>query len=188
MYEQIMDFMDLAEKLKCNVRHSFTSNGRPESVAEHTFSLMVMVWLVKDEFPELDMNKVMEMCLFHDFGEAITGDIPSFDKTGSDELAESKAVEQVILTLPEKRQKRLRELFEEMEERTTKEARLYKALDKMDAVIQHNKSDLGTWIPIEYELQKIYGVEEAGEFPFVAGIRETVLEVTRKKTGEKNEV
>lgn len=188
MYEDIMEFMNLAEKMKCNVRHAFTSNGRQESVADHTFSLMVMAWLVKEEFPELDMNKVMEMCLLHDFGEAITGDIPSFEKTGKDELVEQKAIEQVILKLPEKKQEQARELFKEMDERTTKEARLYKAMDKMDAVIQHNKSDLDTWIPIEYELQKTYGMEEAAEFPFIAGIRDKVRKVTQEKTGEKYEI
>ena len=87
-YQALLDWMDLTEKLKCNTRHSWTSSGRHESVAEHSLGLGMLAWLVKDEFPECDANKVMEMCLIHDIGEAITGDIPSFEKKLSDEERE----------------------------------------------------------------------------------------------------
>lgn len=56
--KRLMHFIGLLEKLKCNTRHSWTSSGRRESVAEHSFMLAVMAYLVKDEFPEADM----EMC------------------------------------------------------------------------------------------------------------------------------
>ncbi|MEI3220445.1 MAG: HD domain-containing protein [Lachnoclostridium sp.] len=45
----LLDFLSLAEKLKCNTRHSWTSTGRRESVAEHTFRLLVFAWLVKEK-------------------------------------------------------------------------------------------------------------------------------------------
>ena len=73
-----LDFLKVAEKLKCNTRHSYTSSGRCESVAEHSWRLAVMAYFVRDEFPEADIDKVIQMCIFHDMGEAITGDIPAF--------------------------------------------------------------------------------------------------------------
>ena len=74
-----------AEQLKNNTRHSWTSAGRHESVAEHSWRLALMAYFVKDEYPELDMDKVIRMCLIHDLGEAFTGDIPAFVKTEEDE-------------------------------------------------------------------------------------------------------
>lgn len=82
--ETLLDFMGVAEHLKCNMRHSRMTDHRRESVAEHTYRLCVFAWLVKEEFPDCDMDKVMKMCLFHDLGEALTGDIPAFVKTDDD--------------------------------------------------------------------------------------------------------
>ena len=152
--EKVIEFLKITEKLKCNTRHSWTSTGRRESVAEHSFQLMVLAWSVKDEFPDIDMEKVMKMCLFHDFGEAITGDIPSFEKTTKDEKIEEEAVFKALEILPEEQRKELVTLFEEMNDLNTKEAKLYKALDKMEAVIQHNEASLETWLPLEYEDRK----------------------------------
>ena len=78
-------FLNVIEKLKCNTRHSWTSSGRHESVAEHSWRLAVMAMLCTDEYPNLDINKVIKMCLIHDFGEAVTGDIPAFLKNEEDE-------------------------------------------------------------------------------------------------------
>lgn len=86
--KQLIKFMSIAEKLKNNTRHSWTSDGRQESVAEHSWRLSLMAYLVKDEYPDADINKVILMCICHDLGEAITGDIPAFYKTESDEAVE----------------------------------------------------------------------------------------------------
>ena len=75
---RLIEIMSVAEKLKNNTRHSWTSSNRQESVAEHSWRLSLMAYFVKDEFPEADISKVILMCIFHDLGEAITGDIPSF--------------------------------------------------------------------------------------------------------------
>ena len=37
-----------------------------------------MAWLLKEELPDVDMEKVIHMCMLHDLGEAVTGDIPAF--------------------------------------------------------------------------------------------------------------
>ena len=82
--EELLDILSVAEKLKCNTRHSDTSSGRRESVAEHSWRLALMAMLVGPEFPEADRDRVIRMCLIHDLGEAFTGDIPAFDKTAAD--------------------------------------------------------------------------------------------------------
>ena len=95
-----IDFLNVIEKLKCNTRHSWTSSGRHESVAEHSWRLAVMVLLCQDEYPDVDIDKVIKMCLIHDFGEAITGDVPAFNKNDVHEKEEENAVEKIIALLP----------------------------------------------------------------------------------------
>lgn len=179
--KQVLEFLHVAEKLKCNTRHSWTSSGRHESVAEHTFRLTVFAWLLREEFQELDMDRVMEMCLFHDFGEAVTGDIPAFDKTKADEQTEERAVEGLLAGLPDPQREELTALFREMNEQQTPEAKLYKALDKLEAVIQHDEAELSTWLPLEYELQLTYGRQETDEIPYLAKLRAAVDDWTRQK-------
>ena len=100
--ETLLDFMGVAEHLKCNMRHSRMTDHRRESVAEHTYRLCVFAWLVKEEFPDCDMDKVMKMCLFHDLGEALTGDIPAFVKTDDDRKTEGDALTLLTAMLPGK--------------------------------------------------------------------------------------
>ena len=87
-----MELLDRAEKLKNNTRHSWTSSGRHESIAEHSWRLAFMAYFMKDEFPDVDINKVILMCMMHDFGEAFTGDITAFDKTSDDENTEENVI------------------------------------------------------------------------------------------------
>ena len=181
---ELLEFLAMAEKLKCNTRHSYTSSGRHESVAEHSFRLALMAYMVSDEVPEIDTDKVIKMCLIHDLGEAITGDIPSFEKTDSDEVAEDGAVSGFVNQLPEYWKKQLGEMYSEMNELKTPEAKLYKALDKLEAVIQHNEADISTWLPLEYELQLTYGTEECSFNEYINSLRNEVRAVSERKIKE----
>ncbi len=156
---ELINLMGVAERLKCNTRHSWTSSGRRESVAEHSWRLSLMAWFVQDEFPEADINKIITMSIFHDLGEAITGDIPAFEKTESDEEQEAERVFELLDTLPSFYREKLIPLFKEMNEMQTLEAKIYKALDKMEAIVQHNEANLSTWLPLEWELNLNYGAE-----------------------------
>lgn len=160
-HRKFIEFLGIIEKLKCNTRHSWTSTGRRESVAEHTWRLSVMALLCADEYPELDMQKVLKMCLIHDFGEALTGDVPSFYKTEGDEEKEEQAIRDLLGMLPEETAKEFGALFSEMSALSTPEAKLFKALDNMEAVISHNEAPLSTWIPLEYEENLVYGAQAA---------------------------
>ena len=83
-----LEVLGVAERLKDATRHCYTSGGRHESVAEHSWRAALMAYFLRDEFPEADMDKVIKMCLIHDLGECFTGDIPTFDKTKADEVTE----------------------------------------------------------------------------------------------------
>lgn len=176
-----IDFLHTVEKLKCRTRHSFTTNGRQESVADHTCRLALMALLCADNYPELDMNRVIRMCLVHDLGEAVTGDIPSFEKTDADERTEREAIADLLGALPEPTRSDWQALFAEMEARTTPEAKLWKALDNMEAVLSHNEADLSTWIPLEYSLNLTYGEENAAFSPFTAALRQELRADTERK-------
>ena len=170
-YRELITFLGKIEKLKCNTRHSWTTSGRRESVAEHSWRLAVMAMLVADEYPVTDMDKVIKMCLVHDFGEAVTGDIPAFLKNSSHEAAEKEAVRELLALLPDMIKNELVALFCEMDERKTPEAKLWKALDNIEAVISHNEADISTWLPNEYHDNLIYGEDNCNFSDFTRGLR-----------------
>lgn len=169
---RLIDLMAIAEKLKCNTRHSWTSTNRHETVAAHSWRLALLAYLVQDEFPEADMDKVIRMCIFHDLGEAITGDIPAFYKTEKDEEVEDLKIAELLKTMPPFYQERLLPLFREMGEMKTLEAKIYKALDKMEAIFQHNEADISTWIPLEYTTNLEYGMENVAFSPYMKRLRQ----------------
>ena len=184
---ELLDFLSKVECLKTNGRHSVTRGGITETVAAHSWRLAVFAMLIAPEFPEIDANKLLRMCLIHDFGEAITGDIPSFLKTNEKERTEENAVETLLSSLPNPQRAELTALFAEMDAHTTAEARLYKALDKMEAVIQHNESDISTGLPLEYDLQQSYAQENAAEFPYLKELRALMLRDTLDKITQTKE-
>ena len=179
--KQFLDVLHVAERLKNNTRHSWTSSGRHESVAEHSWRLCLMAYFIRDEFPEADMDKVLRMCLVHDMGEAFTGDIPAFEKTSEDERVESDCIGEWLQGLPEPYREELKSLFEEMERQESLESRVYKAMDKMEAVIQHNEADIETWLPLEYDLQMTYGKRETDRTEYTKRLKEEIDRVTQKK-------
>lgn len=184
-----IDFLGRIEKLKCNTRHSWTSSGRHESVAEHSWRLAVMALLCADEYPELDMNKVIKMCLIHDFGEAVTGDIPSFYKTAENEADEEKAIKGLLATLPPNEEAELVALFDELLALETPEAKLCKALDNLEAVISHNEAPIETWIPMEYSENLVYGYENSQWSEWTRGLKEQLrldsLAKIEREAGDK---
>lgn len=89
--EWLIEFLEKAGKLKSVPRHCITIEGVRETVAGHCWRVSLMAWLLKEELPDVDMEKVIHMCLLHDLGEAVTGDIPAFEKgTGSQRGAKSR--------------------------------------------------------------------------------------------------
>ena len=132
---KLLEALTVAERLKDVTRHCYTKNGRHESVAEHSWMMTLMAFFIKDEFPDADMGKVIRMCIIHDLGEAFTGDIPAFDKTEANEKTEEKLLHDWLNTLPENYKTEMISLYDEMSKRETTEAKIYKAIDGLEAVI-----------------------------------------------------
>lgn len=183
---KLLDVLSLAERLKDATRHCYTSGGRHESVAEHCWMASLMAYFLTDEFPEADMSKVIKMCLIHDLGEAFTGDIPTFYKTADHEKEEEVRLYRWVDSLPEPYRDEMLALYNEMAKRETLEAKIYKAIDGMEAVIQHNMSDLSTWIPLEYELNQVYAEDKVAFSEYMRQLRRVTREDTVQKLREGN--
>ena len=179
---ELLDILAVAERLKDTPRHCYTSKGRRESVAEHSWMITLMAFLLRQEFPEADMDKVMAMCVIHDLGEAFTGDIPVFQKTTAHRDAEDAALQSWVASLPVA--DTMAALYAEMNEQKTVEARIYKSLDKLEALLQHNLSDLNTWLPNEYDLQKTYAHDTVAFSDYLKALRQEILDDTLRKIGE----
>lgn len=178
---EFIDILNTVEKLKDSTRHCTTSERRPESVAEHSWRLSLMAMLLRHEFPDVDIDKVVDMCLIHDLGECFTGDIPVFIKTEADSEKEDDLLNKWVRTLPSEVSEQLLSLYKEMNAQETKEAKLYKALDKLEAVIQHNESPIDTWSDNEYELNKTYGTDETAFSEWLTELRREILRDTIEK-------
>ena len=140
--EQFIDFLGRIEKLKSVPRHCVTADGVVENVAAHSWRTAVMAYLMKDELEDIDTDKVIRMCLLHDIGEAVTGDIPTFEKTEEHEEVEKRAVDELLQSLPGPLYQEITALFEEMDAQETKEARVYKALDKLEEEVRELRAAL----------------------------------------------
>lgn len=178
---EYLEILHVAERLKDTPRHCTTTKGRTESVAEHSWRMSLMASLLRHEFPDLDMDKVVNMCLIHDLGECFTGDIPTFVKTDADRAAEDELLDQWVKSLPDELSADIAALYDEMNAQETAEAKVYKALDKLEALIQHNESPLSTWSENEYELNKTYAFDTVSFSDWLTELRKAILEDTFAK-------
>ena len=185
--QKLLETLKIAMRLKDTTRHCYTAGGRHESVAEHCWLAALMACFLQDEFPEADMNKVIKMCLIHDLGEAFTGDIPSFLKTPADEENEDRLLAEWIATLPQPVAAEMTALYAEMAERQTVEAKIFKAIDGMEAVIQHNASHISSWMPNEYELNLVYADDKVKFSPYLTALRQEIRRETVKKIQEADQ-
>ena len=178
---EYLEILHVAERLKDTPRHCTTSQGRTESVAEHSWRISLMAFLLKSEFPDLDMDKVTRMCLIHDLGECFTGDIPTFLKTDTDRETEDSLLDRWVRNLPEPLSREMSALYREMDAQQTGEAKLYKALDKLEALIQHNESPLDTWSENEFDLNKRYAFDAVAFSDWLTALRNEILFDTLEK-------
>jgi putative hydrolase of HD superfamily len=184
--KELLSIMSRARALKTTYRHCFTEDDRRESVADHSWRIALMAMLLsgEEEFRSVDMDKVIRMCLIHDLGEAFTGDIPSFSKSQEDTALEDKLFQSWVDSFPEPCRREWKDLLTEMDSMDTVEARVYKAIDKLEAVISHNESDIRTWLPLEYDLQLTYGTENVQFSEYLKGLKTEIDKWTREKISE----
>jgi len=154
--EKTLAFLPLAERLKRELRHSWLSDGRRESVAEHTWFIALMALLTHRRLEEsVNLERVLAMTIVHDLAEVEVGDIPCFEtgdrKTNKAEL-ELAAIERIATMLPAPEGEMVKQLWLEFEDGKTPEARFVRALDHLEVQVQHNLADLSTWEPVEHGL------------------------------------
>lgn len=186
----ILDFLRQAERLKVTMRSAYSSTGRTESVAEHTWRLCLMAMMFAPEFPEVDVGKLLRICVVHDLGEAISGDIPAPEQArrraaGSTEgkaADERRDLETLVASLPDERRIEVLALWDEYEAATTPEARLAKALDKLETILQHNQ---GSNPPgFDYRFNLTYARQHTESPALVAEIRRMLDEETERRARE----
>jgi putative hydrolases of HD superfamily len=173
----ILDFLRAAERLKATHRSAYTSEGHQESVAEHTWRLCLMTLVLAPEFPDVDFAKLVKICLVHDLGEAVGGDVPAPEQARRRQAGvatgKGKDERRDLLTLLEPLPSRLgseiADLWDEYEAAKTSEARLAKALDKLETIMQHTQ---GKNPPaFDYGFNLNYGREHTQSPPLIAEIR-----------------
>ena len=182
---ELLEALAVAERLKDTTRHCYTSKGRHESVAEHSWMMTLMAFFMKNEFPEADFNKIIQMCIIHDLGECFTGDIPTFLKTKENEDSEEILLSNWINSLSKTTRDEMRSLYKEMKERKTLEAKIYKAIDSLEALIQHNFSDISTWSENEFELNLTYANDRVNFSEYFSALREEIRKDTIQKISDK---
>ena len=108
-------------------------------------------------------------------------------KTSADAGVEDDLLGNWVHTFPEPQRSEWTQLLSEMEALETRESKLYKALDKLEALISHNESDIRTWLPLEYDLQFKYGQENMQFSEYLIQLRALVDDWSREKIAAESE-
>jgi putative hydrolase of HD superfamily len=179
-----LDFIRQTEKLKDVLRNSYTASGRHESTAEHSWRLALMAMVFGRDLGTVDLLRVLKLCLIHDLGEAIGGDVPAIHQNGGAGKAAQERADLITLLEPldAARRAEFLALWDEYEAAATPEARLVKALDKMETIIQHNQG--ATAPDFDHGFNLDYGRHYAEGHPLLARLRRLVDADTRARMAE----
>jgi putative hydrolase of HD superfamily len=181
---RVLEFLRAAERLKVMTRSAYTSEGRAESVAEHSWRVCLMAVVLRDDFPGVDFGKLIAMCVIHDLGEAIGGDVPApeqaarlaRDPTATKSAQEREDLLTLLAPLPERAQAEITALWDEYESATSPEARIAKALDKLETILQHTQ---GSNPPdFDYRFNLGYGRAFTADHPAIVRLRQILDEET----------
>lgn len=155
----ILKVLTLAERLKFELRHSYTSSGRQESVAEHTWRMSLMAVLIEPLLKQkVDTVRLLKMIIIHDLVEAEARDVSALDVLRDPSIKiqkierEKQAIENLRSALADTNGQEIYDLFYEFENKDTYEAKVANALDKLEVQLQHNHADFSTWEEIEYDM------------------------------------
>lgn len=176
----ILDFLRHAEQLKNKTRSAYTSDGRPESVAAHTWRLCLMALVVERQYPDIDSARLIKLCIVHDLGEAIGGDIPAPQQADGGKADQERAdLLQLLAPLPTALQDDIVALWDEYEAAASPEAKLAKALDKLETILQHNQG--ANPKDFDYRFNLEYGKEYTTGDPLIEAMRARLDEETRRR-------
>lgn len=182
----ILSFLRHAEQLKNTCRSAWTSEGRSESTAEHTWRLCLMAMLFEREYPGLNHARLIKMCIIHDLGEVIAGDIPAIEQEEGSDKSEQERLDllKLLKPLPEVLRNDITALWDEYEAAATPEAKLVKAFDKLETILQHNQ---GKNPPdFNYRFNLGYGKRFTTGDPLTESIREILDRETEARNKESD--
>ncbi len=183
----ILVFLRSAERLKTVTRSGWTSAGQRESVAEHTWRLCLMAMILYGRADGIDLAKLLRMCLIHDLGEAIGGDIPAPEQARSG--AEGKAARErddlleLIRPLPDEARAEITGLWDEYEAAESAEARIAKGLDKLETILQHTQGSNPD--DFDYAFNLAYGQQYTAADPLLASLRQRLDAETARRAAER---
>jgi putative hydrolase of HD superfamily len=182
----ILQFLQEAERLKNVYRTSWTSGGQPESTASHTWRLCLIAVVVGGYLPEIDIGKLLKMCIVHDLGEAISGDIPAIHQAENSQksIQEREDLLKLVEPLPDSIRQEIIDLWDEYEQAASPEARVAKALDKLETLLQHNQ---GANPPdFDYVFNIDYGRRFTDAVPLAAQLRAIIDVETKRNASNTN--
>ena len=184
--EGVLAFLRAAERLKTVTRSGWTSAGEQESVAEHTWRLCLMAMLLYGRTPGIDLARLLKMCLIHDLGEAIGGDVPAPAQQAGGNKADRERADLLLLIspLPPELQNEIRELWDEYEAADSPEARLVKGLDKLETILQHTQGKNPA--DFDYAFNLGYGQRYTAADPIMAALRARLDEETARRARSAN--
>ena len=182
--EAILCFPEAAEKLKDTLRTAHTSSGRQESVAEHTWRLCLKVMLFENELPDVDLKRLLKLCIIHDIAEVVSGDIPAIHQSQSMNKSEQERadVEQLASMLPGDLREEILGLWVEYDLGKTPEAVLAKGFDKLETILQHTEGANPPDFDYAFNLQ--YGRERTDQHPLLQQIRTILDEKTKGRMAD----
>jgi len=186
----VLDFLRAAERLKSTTRTGYTSTGQQESVAEHTWRLCLMALVLGPSFPDVDFAKLVKICIIHDLGEAIHGDVSAPEQArraalgiaGGKADQERRDLMQLLDPLPPARRDEIAGLWDEYEAAQSPEAKLAKALDKLETIMQHNQGLNPA--DFDYRFNLGYGRQHTADNPLIAQVREILDRETEARARE----
>lgn len=182
--EGVLTFLRGAERLKTVTRSGWTSEGERESVAEHTWRLCLMAMLLYDRTEGIDLARLLKMCLVHDLGEAIGGDVPAPAQRPGTNKAEQERGDLIELVgpLPREMRDEIVGLWDEYEAAASPEAKLAKGLDKLETILQHNQGENPA--SFDYSFNLAYGRRYTSADPLLAALRTRLDEETARRARE----
>jgi putative hydrolase of HD superfamily len=179
--EGIIAFLQAAEKLKDTLRSGITAQGRTESTAEHSWRLCLMAMLFDRELGEYDRLKLLKLCIVHDLGEAISGDVPATQQVPGDGRARQERADLVSLCapLPSDLREEIVALWDEYSAAVSTEAIFAKGFDKLETMLQHL---IGKNAPdFDYRFNLGYGAKHTARHPLLKALRRLVDRETRER-------
>ena len=172
-----LDFSLEIDKEKNIFRQTHLSgHGRNENDAEHAWHMAIMAYLLREYAnQEVDIARVMLMCLIHDIVEIDAGDTYAYDEAGlkTQKAREEAAKERIFSLLPTDQKEELTALFDEFEENRTAESRYAHAMDNLQPLLLNNSNGGSDWIEHDVSADKVYGRQEKTRLG-----SETLYEVT----------